>query len=380
MKKIEVRIFSSHNLDDKWYVYLYLDGKIIKKIYKGLNSGKTFEERMFKAEVLKATLEKEISLGWNPKVKKNIVRMSLTEALDFGLEKKKSTLSPGSHNEYGISITLLKDYCIKAGYEKLSINECDRYHVKTILDMAKNDRNWSGRNYNKVLRNLNSIFNELIEWEIISSSPARDIKAIKESNIGQYELMSDKEHQDVFSKLKKLHQNYYVFCSVVYYMGIRPGELIKIKCSDVLMKKEVIIVGSKNSKNNKTRVVPIIGTIKEHLANFDLSNSEYYLFGAHTTNRTPGLVPNYFSPNPFQVKRKYPTDLWRRLVIQDMKVNKKLYSLKHKGGSDKLKAGLDLKAVSSIFGHSSEKITEIYANFINDIRFDEAKKIKLDHY
>lgn len=192
--------------------------------------------------------------------------------------------------------------------------------------------------------------------------------------------MSDKEHQTVFNKLKELHKNYYVFCSVVYYMGIRPGELIKIKCSDVLMEKEVIIVGSKNSKNKKARVVPIIGTIKEHLANFDLSNPDYYLFGSHTTSRTPGLVSNYFSPNPFQIKRKYPTDLWRRIVIQDMEINKKLYSLKHKGGNDKLKAGLDLKVISSIFGHSSEKITEIYANFINDIRFDEAKKIKLDHY
>lgn len=108
MKKIEVRIFSSQNLNDKWYVYLYLDGKIIKKIYKGLNSGQTFEERMFKAEVLKATLEKEVSLGWNPKVKKNIVKMSLPEALDFGLKKKKSNLSDGSHNEYSITIGLLK--------------------------------------------------------------------------------------------------------------------------------------------------------------------------------------------------------------------------------------------------------------------------------
>lgn len=380
MKKIEVRIFSSQNLNEKWYVYLYTDGKIIKKIYKGLNSGETFEERMFKAEVLKATLEKEIHSGWNPKAKKNIVRYSLPEALDFGLEKKKSTLSTGSYKEYSFTVGLLKPYCTTLGYDKLNINDCDRFHIKTLLDAAKNKREWSARNYNKVLRNLSSIFTELVEWEIITSSPVRDIRAIKESDNGQYDLMTDNEHQKVFSYLRDMHLNYYIFCSVVYYMGIRPGELIKLKCSDVILEKEVIIVSSKNSKNNKTRVVPIIGTIKTLIKNFDLSNTDHYLFGANTDSRTPGLVENYFCPNPFQVKRKYPTDLWRRIVIKDLKVNKKLYSLKHKGGSDKLKAGLDLKAVSSIFGHSSEKITEIYANFINDIRFDEAKKINLKEY
>lgn len=380
MKKIEVRIFSSQNPNEKWYVYLYAEGKIIKKIYKGLNSGETFDERMFKAEVLKATLQREINAGWNPKAKKNIVRHCLPEALDLGLEKKKSTLSPGSFKEYSITVSLLKPYCTKLGYDKMSINECDRFHIKTLLDAAKSDRKWSARNYNKVLRNISSIFAELVEWEVIPSSPTRDIRALKESDNGQYDLMTDSEHQKVFSHLKSLHLNYYIFCSVVYYMGIRPGELVKLKCSDVILEKEVIVVSSKNSKNNKTRVVPIIGTIKTLIANFDLSNPDYYLFGANTNSRTPGLVENYFCPNPYQVKRKYPTDLWRRIVIQDLKVNKKLYSLKHKGGSDKLKAGLDLKAVSSIFGHSSEKITEIYANFINDIRFDEAKKIKLDEY
>jgi integrase len=379
MKKIEVRIFSSQNLNEKWYVYLYLNGKIIKKIYKGLNSEKTFEDRMFKAEVLKASIERDILKGWDPKAKKT-ERYSFSEALDFGLEKKRNSLGEGSYKEYTIAVNIIKKYNKKAGYEKLSVIEYDRQHIKTILDLAKNDRSWSGRNYNKILRNLNSIFSELVEWEIIRTSPTREIKAVKEVNIGGYEIMSDKEQQIVFSKLKGLHINYYIFCSIVYYMGIRPGELLKVKCKDVLFDQGVIIISSENSKTNKTRFVPLIGTIKEHLLKFDFSNSDYYLFGANTPNRTPGLVENYYCPNPYQIKRKYPTDLWRKIVIQGLKINKKLYSLKHKGGNDKLKAGIDLKTVSTIFGHSKEKMTEIYANYINNIRFEEAKKIKLDEY
>ena len=35
-------------------------------------------------------------------------------------------------------------------------------------------------------------------------------------------------------------------------------------------------------------------------------------------------------------------------------------------------------STSEIFGHSDEKMTEIYANFINQIRFAEAQNIKLE--
>jgi site-specific recombinase XerD len=55
-------------------------------------------------------------------------------------------------------------------------------------------------------------------------------------------------------------------------------------------------------------------------------------------------------------------------------------SFKHKGANDKLKAGMDLKTISEIFGHSKEKTTELYANHINSIRFEEASKIKLEEY
>ena len=39
---------------------------------------------------------------------------------------------------------------------------------------------------------------------------------------------------------------------------------------------------------------------------------------------------------------------------------------------------MDLKTISEMFGHSDEKMTEIYANFINKIRFTEAQNIELE--
>lgn len=380
MKNFEVRIYSSNNLNEKWYVYIYHNSKIIKKIYKGINSEDSFEGRMLKAEALKTITEKELYDGWNPQAKNKIINRTLFEALDFGLEKKKATLSKGSYTEYCIAVNLFKKYGKDEGLQSLFLTNCERSHIKAVLAAARIDRGWSAINYNKTLRRISSIFSELIEWDMISFNPARDIKPIKEDNNGGYEIMSNKEHKKVFGYLKKFHFNYYIFCSVVYYMGIRMGELIRLKCGDVDLDKGFIKIESVNSKSNKLRIVPIIGTIHDLLSTFDLSNPDNYLFGSHVIGKTPSLVKNYFCPNPYPIKRTYPTNIWKKEVIDGLKVKKKLYSMKHKGGSDKLKAGIDIDTISNIFGHSKVKITELYADHIKNIRFEKAKNVDLDEY
>lgn len=62
----EVRIHAPSDLSEKWYVYIYSGGKIIKKFYKGLAKESTYTDRMLKAEILKSIIEKEIKTGWKP--------------------------------------------------------------------------------------------------------------------------------------------------------------------------------------------------------------------------------------------------------------------------------------------------------------------------
>ena len=62
----EVRIHAPSDLSEKWYVYIYSEGKIIKKFYKGLAKESTYTDRMLKAEILKSIIEKEIKTGWKP--------------------------------------------------------------------------------------------------------------------------------------------------------------------------------------------------------------------------------------------------------------------------------------------------------------------------
>lgn len=62
----EVKIHVLKDLSEKWYVYIYSEGKVIKKIYKGLAKEIDYTNRMLKAEILKSVIEKKIKDGWLP--------------------------------------------------------------------------------------------------------------------------------------------------------------------------------------------------------------------------------------------------------------------------------------------------------------------------
>lgn len=50
-----------------------------------------------------------------------------------------------------------------------------------------------------------------------------------------------------------------------------------------------------------------------------------------------------------------------------------MYWFKHKGANDKEENGMNLKTIKEVFGHSSEKITEIYATKHQEKEFEKAR-------
>ncbi|ROH94314.1 hypothetical protein EGI15_07430 [Chryseobacterium cucumeris] len=65
--------------------------------------------------------------------------------------------------------------------------------------------------------------------------------------------------------------------------------------------------------------------------------------------------------------------MWTQNAHDILKINKKMYWFKHKGANDKEENGMNLKTIKEVFGHSSEKITEIYATKHQEKEFEKAR-------
>jgi integrase len=161
------------------------------------------------------------------------------------------------------------------------------------------------------------LFSELCESEIVDINPVRDIKKKKiVKHIRQ--VLTDEERILVNEHLKNKYPEFHRFLHIFYNSGARISELLRIKDSDVDLKKQrykVII-----QKGVEYREV--WRTIKDIVLNYwnDIlcqAAKGDYLFSI-------GLKPGKRQIQPYQIGKR-----WYRLVKKPLGIQADFYSLKH---------------------------------------------------
>lgn len=380
MKNFEVRIYSPENLNERWYVYIYntINQKVIQKFYKGINSVLDYQDRMIRCEVLKESLEKELKSGWVPKTEKKLLPQpedlgfKILDAFDFVFEIFKTKLAKKTYQDYSSVYKFLKAEILVLEWQIHDIKEFDTYHIKLLLEDTQKRQKWTNKRYNKASNVLRSIFTVLKKEFIIKYNPAQGLEYLPEEDSEPIDLITDKEQTKIINHFKIVCPNFNIFLKIIYQCGIRPGEIIQIKCSMIDLNKNIFRLPNTITKTVSRRV-PISDDLKEDLLKFDLSDPNNYLFGIYS----PYCRRNdkKFIVSPHQLSINVAGNLWRENVRDILGIHKKMYWFKHKGANDKEDSGMEIKTVQSVFGHSSEKITEIYATKHEEKQFEIARAL-----
>jgi integrase len=310
-----VRIYSPEDLNSRWYLYYTVDGKMIK-LYSDLGKHKTYRKRLEAASELASELDAKIGKGYYGLIPFDVpYRVYVGDALNKGLVAKKDSISHKTFLDYSCALRFflkgLDDLCLG----ELMAEELNRKHVKAVMDYMANKHNWKPLNYNKHMRYLKTVFAEVVELGIIAENPIRDIKT--KTVIKTYDAhipFDDETHKIVFNNMREEYFNFYVFCSFIYYCGIRPKELSLLKCSDIDIKNQQINISSESSKTNRKRIVPILGTILDDLMKFDLSNPNNYLFGYKGCPKNNKNAYTNFCPSPLPMSKNSASEAWRQHV------------------------------------------------------------------
>lgn len=213
------------------------------------------------------------------------------------------------------------------------------------------------RNYLSYQINLNrseSMLNQIINsikfyYEIVLGMPNRyyDIERprkkerlpevlAKEEVINMIECISNLKHKCIVSLL--------------YSAGLRRGELLNLKISDIDSKRMLIRV--ENSKGGKDRYTLLGHTILEDLRRyFKLWKPKLYLFegskgGQYSTKSVSNIV-----------KRASDKAGISKNVVPHM--------LRHSFATHLLEDGVNLRQIQILLGHNSSKTTEIYTHVAN---------------
>lgn len=359
-----------------WYVHFRYDGKQFryKEDYNKIVDPK--EKEMYFEEFAKSLL-KQLRDGWNPLIKESMpakTKLTLTESLKFALEKKKPNISTKTYSGYNGSVKFLETAINAIGLSNLNIVDVKRMHVKLIMEKGKELNSWSNKAHNKHLNHFKAVLSELLQFDIIEVSPAYKVNNLKVSAPDANRPASKEDMKRIRTELETNHRNFYIFCITIFFTGIRPEEILKIKLSMINLKDSEIMLPPEITKTNKKRVVPISPFLLVYYESLHFDNlpKDYYLFGSFRESGKGNLGKfEDFIPAPTHINRDTATRRWETIVKKKLLIDANLYSMKKAGANALILAGVSINAIKDLFGHSSEVTTQIYITNLKEINRKE---------
>lgn len=350
------RLVSASACTYEAFFIMYLpDGTRRNMRYKAGINCLPIRERKAQAEATAAVLYEALLDGWDPRLNKYPLftaqpdaRMTFGDMLDYALRKKAATLSKYSLYDYRGCVRFIQS----AAPAYMTATDIERRDIRAIMDAAKLKFGWSSKARNKYLTLLKALLSVLVDDELLKISPAAGIKNEPEEAYIGYRRATDEEQQRIVAHIATVSPAFLGYLLFIYQDGIRRKEALLLQFRDVNLERLEIRIRPEVAKTNRERICPITPEIMALFRDINL----------------PKLPPNWyifscdgFKPGPKPYHPNTPTGWWRREVIKGLGIDCKMYSLKHKGADDKIRAGIPLDVLRSLYGHGSTQMTENYA-------------------
>lgn len=236
-----------------------IDGRQLRKTIGTFVSKREAQEVLFtynKNPMLfsKKTFKEIREIWWN-NYKKNI--------------KAKTTIST---NEYRIE--KLKEL------DNFKITDIKLFMLQELFD--KMDTSWSFKNGCKSI--LNMIFDFALKNDFVNENKIKFIEVGKKEKVIERKIFTKKEidilWENVNSKIR--HSKYTYIILILIYTGMRIGEFLNLKNSDIDLENKILNVRVSKTENGE-RVIPIPDKIIYIIQQNMITNQEYFVRGDTTT-------------------------------------------------------------------------------------------------
>lgn len=341
-----------------WYVYYSFrnpstNKKELFKIRGEINRFKTNKEKLSYGITASSKINIELKNGWSPFKTENEnpqSKMNIVEIFDEFIKIKKTSLRSRSYQHYKYGIDLINEYLIFIDDKFIKPLDFTNITAQRYSDWLITNKLFKGRSHNNQISNMKVFFNMLIDRDLISRNPFKNIKK-KPVDIGGNLAYSNKQREVIKEYLEKNNHPLLFFVQFLYYCFIRPNELMQLQIKHIQFKDKSIIIPGYVSKNRKQSSVEIPDAFFQSVKNkYESIDPEYYLFGR-------GLIagPIAVHRNRASASHKLVLDA---LCIQGQHT---LYSWKHTGNVAAWEAGVSPYKIMEQNRHHSLEQTMTYA-------------------
>jgi len=199
---------------------------------------------------------------------------------------------------------------------------------------------------NRELAFLKTLFNKAVEWGRLEKSPAARVKKFREPASRERILTQDEAQRLVDTAGPELRP----IIITALGTGMRRGEILSLKWSDVDLVRGIITVSM--SKSGKPRKVPMSGSVAAALGALP-RRGEYVFHNPETRTHLKAVTRSFLSA--CARAKKNPGDKKDPGIV-----GLRFHDLRHTFASRALELGADIMTVSRILGHASITMTAKY--------------------
>lgn len=274
--------------------------------------------------------------------------------LDQYLAYSKTNKSPGSQMNDRGKISFLQQFCAER-----NIRYVQEISVPFLEELkAQRAQINSPATVNRYLQLAKAIMQKAVEWGYLSQHPLKALKLLKEPK-RTVQFYNSEQIQAILSNaepgLKEMIQ-------VLLYTGMRRSELTSLEWTDVDFANGLLNVQSKDGfhpKSYKARSIALAPNLLKVLEQLPHTGRLVFDNGSGKALCNPKTLTWHF----------------KRLLLRAGVNFGSLHTLRHSFASHLVMAGVDLKTVQELLGHSHLAMTELYAHLSPEHRKKAVAKL-----
>ena len=336
-----------------WRFVYSIDG-IQRKIKIGITSKRVAEQR-------KAQLEAILAMGKDPADEmrqKTSVKLSKLREIDNAWAHHR--LQPRTIE---INRGIMMRFIEYAG--DISINKITRRLAEEYLAHCANDLNYRVNTVNMHLRQLRALFQRGIKHHgLLKENPFHGIEPYANKTSSDHAEFLSVDQINILLAAVRERWGVHVYRLVRFYSltGSRRGEATDLLWSEVDFKRGILYLGQERSQTKLRRDFPIRKALRELLVELKSDRQGH----KHVFWRFNGKA-SHISTRMAKMNGKIEG------IPSTIRI--KPHLLRHSFASHLVMAGVDMRTVASLLGHSTTKVTEIYSHLAESHRSDALDKL-----
>ena len=340
-------MFLSKSSNGIWYVYYEgWDGKTKRKSTRCKQ----------KSDALKFLQTFKIEKEVKPR------KTTLDDFTKTFLSYARTNFSKGTVGLYEATLKRLLSFTGNLALCSYTPQHWDLYNSER-LQPNENGTTLSAVTANIELRTLRAAFNTAFRWKLIDSNPFSCQKLCRVEEQSPI-FFTREDFQKLISIVKDPWLKEIVIIAVL--TGMRRGEILNLKWSNVDLKRNVIMIQSNptfKTKTGKRRCIPLNETASYLLRQKSVLPQSEYVFTLNGKQIRDGWVTHKFKFYVYECR------------FQDDRLH--FHSLRHTFASWLVQDGVSLYEVQKLLGHTDMKVTQIYSHLQPEQLHDTVNRIHI---